>query len=285
MALTEDVLRRRLAAQKWTAHNVELLPGLFTLPGTPPLASTNLHLLAILRTLDLLYPSGLHGLRVADLGCLEGGFALAFAQRGAEVVGVEVRRENVEKCLLLKEHFALPNLAFVQADVNTFDREAFGGFDVVLALGILYHLDRPVAWLDQVARATNGVLFVDTHFAPADDAAMAALDPRLSALGPLEEASFQERPFRGRWFREFETEEQRDGVPWASYANPQSFWLTKASLVGALAWPCRFNVVLEQYDHYADQYEKFATEYPRCMCVGVKPAGVAARRGSAAQPR
>jgi SAM-dependent methyltransferase len=276
--LSEDDLGRRLAAQSWTAHNIELMPGVSTLPGTPPFLSTNLHLLSIFRVLDLLYPAGLTGLRVADLGCLEGGFALAFAQRGAEVVGVEARPDNLAKCALLKEHFGLPNLTFRQADVKTFTVESFGSFDVVLALGILYHLDDPAAWLDQVARATRGVLFVDTHYAPFDEHAMAALDARLRTLGPLEDRLFGVWPTKGRWFEEYQTEAQRVAMPWASFSNPRSFWLTKASLVQTLSMLCRFEVVMEEYDHYAMQYETFTTSYPRCMFVGIKPAGVVSGR-------
>ena len=99
---------------------------------------------------------------MADLGCLEGGFSLAFAQLGAEVVAIEARAENFEKCRLVQEHFGLPNLRFVQGDVKDFDRARYGDFDVVLALGILYHLDDPVAWLRQVAGATRAVLYVET---------------------------------------------------------------------------------------------------------------------------
>lgn len=284
MALTEDVLRKRLAGQKWTAHNLELLPGLCTMPGLPLFLTTNLHLLAVLRLLDLLYPNGLTGLRVADLGCLEGGFAVAFAQRGADVVAVEARPENMAKCLLVKEHLELPNLSFVQADVKSFGADSFGTFDVVLAMGILYHLDDPVASLRDVAKATAGVLFVDTHFAPADDHAMAALDPRLRTLGPLETASLGTWPYKGRKFREYDTEAQRDSMPWASFSNPSSFWLTKGSLISALHVLCGFGVVMEQYEHYSSLYETFSTSYPRCMFVGVKPAGVAARRAAGQRP-
>ncbi len=278
MPLTEDALRRRLATQNWTAHNFELLPGLQTVPAVP-LFSANLHVASIMRWLDLLYPQGLRGLRVADLGSLEGGFALAFAQRGAEVVALEVRPENIEKCLLIKEHFDLPNLTFVQADVKTFRPEKFGMFDVVLAMGILYHLDQPPIWLDLMSRATKGVLVVDTHFAPADDHALAFVEPRLRALGPVENLMYGSWPYQGRWFREYETEKERDKMPWASYSNPSSFWLTKGSLIASLATLCQFPIVMEEFDHYADQYDRFTLSYPRCMCIAIKPAGVAAARG------
>jgi SAM-dependent methyltransferase len=280
LPLTEDELRRRLAGQSWTAYNIELLPGLCTLPGTALFLETNLHLISMLRVLDLLYPAGLHGLRVADLGCLEGGFGLAFAQRGAKVVALEARPENIAKCRLVEEHFGLPNLTFQQADVKTFTAGAFGSFDIVLALGILYHLDQPVGWLHQVAQATTGVLFVDTHFAPADDSGLAVLDEGLRALGPLVDHPYGSFPARGRWFQEYVNEAQRLGMPWASFSNPRSFWLTKASLVATLRVLCGFEVVMEQYDHNALQYERLTTSYPRCMLVGARPAGVASARAS-----
>jgi hypothetical protein len=69
-------------------------------------------------------------------------------------------------------------------------------------------------------------------------------------------------------------------MPWASYSNASSFWLTKGSLIATLATLCQFPVVLEEFDHYADQYDRFALTYPRCMCIGIKPAGVAAARNS-----
>lgn len=273
MPLPPEVLRERLAQQRWTAHSIELAPDVNTIPGHLDFLKTNLHLLSILRFLALVFPEGLRGLRVADLGCLEGGFALAFAQRGAEVIGIEARPENVDKCRLLEEHFELANLRFVQADVKTFGRESSGSFDVVLALGIVYHLDDPVAWLRQVAEATTRVLFVDTHFAPVDDAALRALDPRLRAMGGLEGRLLDGWEYQGRWFHEYDTEAQRDGMLWASYSNPSSFWLTKQSLLASLA-RCGFDLVLEQHESWADRHEYFSTVYPRCLCMAIKTSGV-----------
>lgn len=280
MPLTEDDLRRRLATQNWTAHNIELLPGVCTVPGAPLFLSANLQLQSILRLLDLLYPQGLRGLRVADLGSLEGGFALAFALRGADVVGFEVRPENIEKCELVKQQHALPNLEFIRADVKGFHVATYGAFDIVLAMGILYHLDEPALWLDQIAQATKAVLVVDTHFAPADDHALAAVEQRLQTLGPIEKHMHGSWPYEGRWFHEYQTEDERNSMPWASYSNPSSFWLTKASLFASLATLGRFGIAMELFDLYADQYGRFAREFPRCMCVGIKPAGVAAARGA-----
>jgi len=140
------------------------------------------------------------GLRVADLGCLEGGFSLALAQRGMNMLGIEARRKNLEKAQLLKEHFETTNLEFLCDDVKNFSRERFGMFDIVLALGILYHLDQPVAWLRQIAEATSGVLVVESHFAPSDESSLSQIDPRLSQLGPIEKVEIGRETYEGRWF-------------------------------------------------------------------------------------
>jgi SAM-dependent methyltransferase len=267
--LPPDLLRKRLALQRWTAHNLRLTPDIATLPDQPDFLTTNVYLLAIQRFLGALFRGQLTGLRVADLGCLEGGFALAFAQLGAEVVAIEARAENFEKCLLVQEHFGLPNLRFVQGDVKDFDRERYGEFDVVLALGILYHLDDPVAWLRQIAGATRAVLYVETHFAPAAEAGLAGIDPRLRELGPCERRSFEGWDYDGRQFLEYRTVAERDAMPWASYSNPSSFWLTRQSLFLALR-RAGFDVVLEQHEHLAHRYEFFQTTYPRLLCVALK---------------
>ncbi len=51
------------------------------------------------RVLQLLYPSGLNGHSIADLGCLEGGYAIEFARLGMISTGIEVRESNIRNCL------------------------------------------------------------------------------------------------------------------------------------------------------------------------------------------
>ena len=261
--------RRKLEAQRWTAHNIALTKGVTTMPGEPDFMQTNRGLLAILRTLSLLYRGRLANLRAADLGCLEGGFALALAQRGMNVVGIEARAGNLEKAELLADHFKLPNLRFELGDVKNFTRQNYGDFDVVLALGILYHLDEPTAWLRQVAQATRSVLIVDSHYAPADDASLALLDPRIAQLSALERLEDQGTTYEGRWFFEYGENVDVEGEVWSAYSNRQSFWLTKESLLLALS-RVGFDLVFEQHDYSAKYYKLFTIEKPRVMLVGVK---------------
>lgn len=271
MTLSDEDLRRRLASQQWTSHNIRLSDEITTMPGQPDFMETDLRLKAVLRAISFLYRGSLSALRIADLGCLEGGFALALAQRGMNVTGVEARWKNFEKVKLLKEHFGLRNLSFVLDDVKKFTSELFGTFDVTLALGILYHLDMPGAWLRQVSAATRGLLIVDSHYAPADDASLALIDPRL-ALSPLEEMKDGKEVYEGRWFFEYDDKSNREDQLWASYSNRSSFWLTKESLLRALM-RAGFDLVLEQHDYSADFYKHLSVTFPRTMVLAIKSDG------------
>jgi SAM-dependent methyltransferase len=271
MPLPDDLLRRRLAKQPWTGHNIRLSDHVTTAPDRPDFMATDIRLQGILRALGVLYRGRLERLRAADLGCLEGGFALALAQRGADVLGVEGRKGNLERALLLKEHFGLANLNFEQADVKQFTAEAFGTFDVVLALGILYHLDDPVAWLRQIAGTTRAVLIVDSHLAPVDEAGLANVDPSLPRLGRLEQMQVDGWSYEGRWFREVKPWANRQRRPWAAYSNDRSFWLTKESLVVALH-RAGFDLLFEQQDWIATQYTLYTTKLIRAMFVAAKTA-------------
>jgi len=267
--LTTGELRVRLAQQSWTAHNIRLNHELTTLADQPEFLKTDTRLQAVRRTLSLVFHGRLEGLRVADLGCLEGGFSLALAQAGANVVALEAREANIAKARLLKEHFELDNLELVRCDVKEFDAGRFGQFDVVLALGILYHLDSPVSWLHQVSQATRRVLIVDSHFAPEDEN-LAKIDPRISALSPIESLEYAGERFEGRWFFEFDKSADPEPQLWASYSNHRSFWLTKQSLLLAMV-RAGFAPVFEQHECAADKYRHFTVTFPRTMLVGVKP--------------
>lgn len=277
MPFSDNDLRRRLAGQQWTSHNIRLSPEVTTMPGQPDFIETDLRLHAIFRALSLFYRNNLSGLRTADLGCLEGGFSLALAQRGMNVVGIEARYKNLEKTELLHQHFGLSNLEFLRDDVKNFTTGRYGTFDVVLALGILYHLDRPVEWLRQVSEATEAILIIDSHYAPSDEAGIARLDPRIAQLGPLRRIDDNGTAFHGREFFEFGPEADREAQLWASYSNGSSFWLTKESLLRSVM-RAGFDLVLEQHDYSADWYEHFTARFPRIMLVAIKSGGLASPR-------
>jgi 2-polyprenyl-3-methyl-5-hydroxy-6-metoxy-1,4-benzoquinol methylase len=69
--------------------------------------------------------------RVLDLGCLEGMFAIEFAQMGARTLGIDVREANVQKAIFCKNVLSLQNLEFVKDDVRRISRDKYFGLTYV----------------------------------------------------------------------------------------------------------------------------------------------------------
>lgn len=267
-------LRSELAAQRWTAHNVRLADGIETMPGQPDLFTTDLRLTAVRRLLRERFGDDLTGVRIADLGCLEGGFATALALDGATVVGIEARPANLAKADLLRRHFGLANLTFELADVKDFTAERFGPFDAVLALGIVYHLDQPAAWLRQLAAVTP-FLVVDTHIAPPTEELLARVRADLRDLSPLELEIVGEDSYAGRWYREFDagiSDAARGEQLWASWSNHRSFWLTEDSLLRALS-DAGFDLVGPDPDATSGAYGDRRDELSRAFYTAIRTGG------------
>ncbi len=263
-------MKQRLATQHWTAHNIRLNDEATTNPELYDFLAGDDRLKAILRVFRIVFPGGLAGVSIADLGCLEGGFTLGLALQGAHALGIEARRTNFEKLELLREHFDQVSLDFRLADVKDFDTARFGRFDAVLALGILYHLDNPIPWLRQIADATGRILVVDSHYAPGDDRALRRIDKRLTNLSGLTTVTYGSAKYEGRWFTEYARHADPEPHLWASYSNWRSFWLTKESLVRGMR-DAGFALVLEQHDYTADIFERMSVQFPRVLLIGIKP--------------
>ena len=110
-------------------------------------------------------------LRILDLGCGEGAYAIEAAARGAEVVAVDARTERMRLGAACAERHHLTHLRFEQADVRSLNRARFGSFDVVLALGVLYHFDAPDVFhvLEEIRALCERLLVVDTFVSLADE--------------------------------------------------------------------------------------------------------------------
>ena len=269
MPLSLDDLQRL----PWTSHNIELAPGVFTLPGQPALHDEP-RARTIRRELQRFSPrlDGPSGLRGLDLGCLEGGFSLELARLGLQVLGIEGRDSNFVKCQALAEHLALPQLRFELCDVKALSGSRHGRFDVVLCLGLLYHLDDPAAFLATLGcelTAERAVMFLDTHVAPPDDAALAAFKGR-SALSPLTATRHDGHDYAGRWYHEYDAGTPVPDEAWTSVSNARSFWPTEAALIAMLVRG-GFSSVYPVYGNFEIGHEfALRREYSRGWYVAVK---------------
>jgi tRNA (mo5U34)-methyltransferase len=165
---------------------------------------------------------------VLDLGCNEGWFAHRALEWGAaRVVGLDVREANVRRASLIQRHFGIDpeRLRFERADVFALDAARLGTFDVVLVLGLIYHLENPVGAL-RVARAlTRGTAVVESQLTAHDDPIR---------LGWGATGVFRSAP--GHWAAVLEPadEQQDDGNPLASFGGVVSLVPNRTALVEAL---------------------------------------------------
>src|SRR5215212_5252568 len=87
----------------------------------------------------------LRGKRVLDIACNSGFWSLQCALLGADVVGFDARPELIEQANLLKRMTGIENVDFKVLDFWRMSPETLGGpFDIVLNLGLLYHLSEPL---------------------------------------------------------------------------------------------------------------------------------------------
>lgn len=179
------------------------------------------------------------GLRILDLACGTAAMSLGLAQRGARVLGIEGRESNLVVARARQHQLGLTTLELRHGDVRDVERSEL--FDVVLCLGILYHLEDTEAFrlAETIAAITRRFAIIETQV----------------ALRPQRQAVHNGHVYWGRDYHE-DTSQR-----WASLTNPGSFWPTRASLLNLLtdvgftsAWEMLnppVPVVAEYLDHTA----------------------------------
>jgi tRNA (mo5U34)-methyltransferase len=155
--MTTAELRARATAIRWY-HTIDLGGGLVTsgVDDTPQ------------RLARVALPASLSGLTVLDIGAWDGFFSFECERRGAARVvatdfyswhgggwgtkaGFELAREALGS-----------KVEDVDIDVMDLSPERVGTFDLVLFLGVLYHLRHPLLALEKVASVTRQTLIVET---------------------------------------------------------------------------------------------------------------------------
>jgi len=162
-------------------------------------------------------------LRILDLGCGEGVYAIEAGLRGAQVVALDARNQRLDQGAACAARHGLENVRFVREDVRRVARESLGMFDVVYFLGLLYHLDAPDVFsvLENVSGLCSRLLIVDTLISPTAET----------------EVEWRGKIYRGKRFREHEDEdadEVRRSRVLKSIDNALSFRFTRESLLEAL---------------------------------------------------
>jgi SAM-dependent methyltransferase len=103
---------------------------------------------------------------VVDLACNEGWFSQRALEWGADrVLGIDIRPQLIRRAELLRDHFSIApeRLELRCADVFDLDVSSLGQFDVVLCLGLVYHLEDPVGALRIAKALTRGLCVIESQ--------------------------------------------------------------------------------------------------------------------------
>jgi hypothetical protein len=167
---------------------------------------------------------GFDGKTVIELGPLEGVHTYIMSQLGAaEITSVESNKDAFLRCLIVQNATRMQRTQFLLGDCLEYLRSGSARVDVIVASGVLYHMQDPLALLSAMVRRTK-VICLWTHY----------FDPS--------HHNCRQAHFSGPLFVEFQGQTLESYTH--RYINPsQSFcggnvatstWLTKPSLLSAM---------------------------------------------------
>ena len=104
---------------------------------------------------------GMKGKKVLELGPLEGAHTYMLEKAGGDVLSIEGNHGAYIRCLIVKNFYGLKS-KFLLGDFSDSELTT-EHFDTVVASGILYHMEDPIALLKKIASKTDN-LFIWTHY-------------------------------------------------------------------------------------------------------------------------
>jgi hypothetical protein len=214
---TDVALARQSLIERWgpwRGYNIRLSPDVYTIAPNM-VGPAERRIASVAQVVTDVAGGSLAGLRILDLGAHEGGFGVEMAMRGASVVCVEARVAHVHKIEFAKQCLGLDQLSIVQSDVRNIDHEQLGSFDVVLCLGLLYHLPSHdlLPFMHSLAKLCGRFMVLETQV----------------SIRPRRSFPAEGRSYHGRAVPE------DPAFLGAAVDRQDSFWLTRPSLLNMLS--------------------------------------------------
>ncbi len=133
-------------------------------------------------------PEELHGARALDIGCNAGFYAFELGARGADVLALDIDEHYLNQARWAAGHLD-PGSRIEFRRGSVYDlAELDERFDLVLFLGVLYHLRHPLLALDLVSEHVGDRLVLQTLTMPGQPPIEAPknvpIDNRLALTGP-----------------------------------------------------------------------------------------------------
>ncbi len=164
----KETVLRKIAEVSFWFHHIEMGHGIVT-PGHQGSEDDPGTSRRLIQMLDM--PADLSGKTVLDIGAWDGLFSFEAERRNAarvlatdnfcrfdEASALGSSGFNVAKEILAS------NVEFQERDVYDLSPETVGTFDVVLFLGVLYHLRHPLLALERIASVTKEMAIIESQF-------------------------------------------------------------------------------------------------------------------------
>lgn len=146
-------------------HNLHLPDGTQTAPGHV-LGDFPANLWSVLAPE---FPADMRGLRVLDVGCNAGFYAVEMARRGAHVTAVDKDPRYLRQAAWAVRRFGVAGRVRLRR-LHVYELARMPeAFDFVLFLGVFYHLRYPLLGLDLAARRTRGTLVFQSMTLPGEE--------------------------------------------------------------------------------------------------------------------
>jgi tRNA (mo5U34)-methyltransferase len=187
----QEQLEMEIAALAPWFHNLHLPDGTETAPS---------HFLGDFpgykwRALAPHLPTDLQGWTALDIGCNAGYYSFELARRGASVTGIDVDPHYLRQAEWAARELGLENdVEFREMQVYDLADEQ-EQFDLVLFMGVFYHLRYPLLGLDIVARHTRHTMVFQTLTMPGMDVHADTTDHPINERDVLNEPGWPRMAF------------------------------------------------------------------------------------------
>ena len=218
----EGRVQRRIAELAPWFHNLHLPSGEQTAPDHPLGDYPRFKWLQI----EPYLPRDLEGWRCLDVGCNAGFYSFELARRGARVVGIDQDEHYLAQARWARGRFGLEGrVRFRRMQVYDLARMR-QSFDLVLFMGVLYHLRYPLLGLDLVATKARRVLVLQTLTMPGEEVVEPPEDTPIHRRELLLEPGWPKMAF---------IEKRLAG-------DPTNWWAPNHAAVEAMVRSCGFRV-------------------------------------------
>jgi Protein of unknown function (DUF1698) len=187
---------------------------------------------------------GASGKKILELGPLEGGHSYMLEERGASsVIAIEGNTRAYLKCLIAKEVLQMKRVSYLCGDFVQYLKATSEQFDLIVASGVLYHMQKPLELLSLLAAHTNRLYLWTHYFDPL--VREGANRNRFPSQTECVEAGFPHTLYR------FEYQTTLESPQFCGGNEEYSNWLSREDLLGSLRHLGFEHLVigLEQRDH------------------------------------